>query len=648
MASKDDNNHKDNWISLNRSTIHTNELDQALSESWKRSKIALNGDEHCRAISPEKHIWEEIINTNTDLKHAAKVVIAQVFPMVKDYIDIIILTDTTGVIMEIAGQSEILIPLEKEVSLLEGYNFSEVTVGTTALGLAIIDHKPHKVNGTEHFCRALRNFTTSAMPIVDDTDTIIGYLCFFQSDDTPRKNPMETLETTTLFIQKQFELDESSNLIDSLLEGSKELIVCDKGFVVRRVTYSAETMLKIKATDLLFKDIRDFFNDIDFRRILGKNLGTSYSEHLFSFQGNHTKVFLSISPIIIHDFKTVGYMISMRHDEFNEENANTINSNYLFHFEDIITNNPKMLKTIDYARRMATTSCSILLEGESGTGKELFAQSIHNASNRAMGPFVAINCASLPKELVESELFGYEKGTFTGALTKGKKGKFEIADKGTIFLDEVGELPLETQSKLLRFLDNSLITRIGSEAEKKVDVRVIAATNRSLTEIVEQGYFRADLFYRLNVISITLPSLNERADDIEHLVSHFVKKMNKENGIQKSVNSEFTDAMKRAVWKGNVRELQNAVARAYYYSDGNVLGVEDLPQKMELAPATSIFQADVGIRPIKDIEREAILASIAEAGGNIPEAARKLKMSKSTIYRKIEKYGIKINELKND
>ncbi len=647
MTEQDYKTHLNDWICFNQEGIIGKNVRHIIAESWKRSKAALHGDAECRAFIVEPSVWVETLRNNTDLRHAAKVVMNQVLPMVQDFIEMMILTDTMGNIIEVIGEADLLKRMDNDMAIKAGYNFTEASVGTTALGLTLRDQKPHQVFGSEHYCRTLASFTTSAMPVFDDTGIVIGNLCFIQSNKLIYKNTMATLEATALFIQKQFEMEESSDMINSLLDGPNELIVCDKGFVVRRVTRSAEASLQIDARDILYKDIRIFFHDIDFTKVTGKNSGTFYSEQRFTFQKRHDKVFLSIAPIIIHKIKTIGYIVTLRHDDLTEEMTKANNSYYLYHFEDIISNNVKMLKTIEYAKRMAATNCSILLEGDSGTGKELFAQSIHNASNRLNGPFVAINCASLPKELVESELFGYEKGTFTGALTKGKKGKFEMADKGTIFLDEVGELPLETQAKLLRFLDNSLISRIGSELEKKIDVRVIAATNRSLSVDVEQGHFRADLFYRLNVIGVTLPSLNERADDIELLVRHFIKKMNKENGIKKSASKEFVDVMKRAVWKGNVRELQNIVARAYYYSEDDVIGLGDLPEKMELREAAPIFQIDAGIRPLKEIEKEAIIASIMDAGGNILEAAKKLKMSKSTIYRKIEKYGITLPDSKH-
>jgi len=262
-------------------------------------------------------------------------------------------------------------------------------------------------------------------------------------------------------------------------------------------------------------------------------------------------------------------------------------------------------------KSIAAYDCTVLITGESGTGKELFAHSIHNASNRNNGPFVAINCAALPKDLVESELFGYEKGSFTGASKEGCPGKFELANTGTIFLDEIGELPLEIQSKLLRVLDNHTITRIGGKYERNLDVRVIAATNRNLYNEIQANNFRGDLYYRINVFNIKLIPLRERPEDIELCAEFFLQKLNDKNfGIKKFFDKEFINTIKKHNWPGNVRELENVIQRAYYLSKNDMISYLFIPEYINENEEDTISTFNSSsIRPdkLEEIEKSLML-----------------------------------------
>jgi len=269
-------------------------------------------------------------------------------------------------------------------------------------------------------------------------------------------------------------------------------------------------------------------------------------------------------------------------------------------------------------------------------GKELYAQSIHNESHRRNGPFIAINCSAIPKELFESELFGYESGSFTGAMKGGRPGKFELASGGTIFLDEIGEVPLEVQPKLLRVLDNN---KIGGTYERPLDVRVISATNRNLIEEVTKGSFRQDLYFRLNVINLRIPPLRNRREDILKLAKYFLKSLNEENnGMHKFFSHKFENRLMEYEWTGNVRELKNIIQRAYYMSEeeeikGVILHSKDIKQVEEKASLN-----------LKDVERESIVRALMFNDRNVLKAARDLNISKATIYRKIKAYSI---DLKN-
>ncbi len=321
-----------------------------------------------------------------------------------------------------------------------------------------------------------------------------------------------------------------------------------------------------------------------------------------------------------------------------------------YSFENIITADEKMQKVFALVHRVLNNDINVLLQGESGTGKELIAKAIHYNSTRKDKPFVVVNCASIPRELLESELFGHEKGAFTGAINR-KIGKFEMADGGTIFLDEIGELEMSLQAKLLRVIQEKEFERVGGNEVIKVDVRIISATNRNLYEMVKNNEFREDLYYRLNSFPITIPPLRERRGDIVLLVDYFIKKFNEKLGMN------VTGVTKRAMkylydysWPGNVRELENTIERAMILSDGNKINEETLPehikrgaQQGEIANAT-LFDSSSPIIPFEKLKEQALRHALKVTNGNIQEASQKLQIGRATLYRLIEKYKIEVKK----
>ncbi len=293
--------------------------------------------------------------------------------------------------------------------------------------------------------------------------------------------------------------------------------------------------------------------------------------------------------------------------------------------------------------KAARSNATVLIFGDTGTGKELVAHALHNESPRAVFPFVKVNCPAIPQELVESELFGYEEGSFTGALKKGKSGKFELANKGTLFLDEVGQLSLATQSKLLRVLQEREIERVGGKMPIPIDVRILAATNSSLEDLVQQGKFRLDLFYRLNVVQIDVPPLSERKTDIPELVSKFISSYCDRSGIpQKKISSEAIELLKTHSWPGNVRELENIIERAIYHSNSNILDVQHFPTLLKRPIEQSYFNKDVSLESLKkEVEHQAILDMLTITKGNKKKAAELLKIDRSLLYQKMRRLGIK-------
>ena len=311
----------------------------------------------------------------------------------------------------------------------------------------------------------------------------------------------------------------------------------------------------------------------------------------------------------------------------------------------IITRNGEMKRLLDDARRIADSGASVLIQGESGTGKELFARHIHGCSSRKSRPFVAVNCAALPDNLLESELFGHEKGAFTGAVSR-KKGRFEVANHGTMLLDEISEMDYHLQSKLLRVLQEREIDRIGGVEAVPIDVRVVATTNRDIEQQVDEGKFREDLYYRLNVIAFTLPPLRERRDDIPCLIDHFINKYNEiDSRSVRGLTESSMLALKQMPWKGNVRELENRIERAVLMCKGDRIEEEDLMiPSLDSGTETPLDDEPVlaSSIPLKEIERRAILQTLDHTNGNRTHAAKKLGISVRTLRNKLNEYRKKM------
>ncbi len=311
-------------------------------------------------------------------------------------------------------------------------------------------------------------------------------------------------------------------------------------------------------------------------------------------------------------------------------------------FDQMITDNPVFREIKKEARFIARSSSTVLLTGESGVGKDMFARGLHEASPRSKGPFIKVNCVSIPESLFESELFGYAPGSFTGALKSGKSGYFERANHGTIFLDEIGDMPLSVQVKLLQVLQEKEFTRVGGTEKQKVDVRIIAATNRDLREAIEKKAFREDLFYRLNVIEFHLPPLRERPEDIIPLARSFIKKYNPILGSRVTdIGGAARQALQQYDWPGNIRELENAIERAANYVWEGEISIDNLPSQIRKGPVTVRNQAPSYQSTMMDAEQNLLLETLEKTKGNKSAAARLLSMSRSTFYERLAKYNIK-------
>lgn len=634
---------KKDWQSYIMNGILSSETEDYIKDAWDRCfKMNIDYNDGRGKIIPDDELEIKFIE-NKKLIEIATPIMENIFEIIKSTNYSVILTDKEGVLIHVITNKDIE-NYHKSLNFVLGTYWNEENVGSNGIGTCLFLDKPVQFIGAQHFCLSHHDWTCSSAPIHDSSGKIIGCIDISGKVEDVHIHTFGIVTTTAKIIEKQIDISNSYELMNttfnSILEG---LIVIDENYKVSRYNERILDILKLDKDQLLQLDIRNIFRDVDLEnKVFKDKKNIRFSEFSFEMENSRIECLLNISPFVFNG-KVKGAVILVKEAEQVRKVVNHIvgyKSNYTF--DDIITNNEKFKNIIAFSKKISKTNCSVLIQGESGTGKELFAHSIHNYSNRNDGPFIAINCAALPKDLVESELFGYEKGSFTGASKEGKPGKFELANGGTIFLDEIGELSLETQSKLLRILESNHLNRIGSNYERIIDVRVIAATNRNLIEEVESKTFREDLFYRLNVININLTPLRERPEDILDIAENILKNLNNnDNNGNKIFAKSFKDKILIKEWKGNVRELQNYIKRAYYMSEENLIA--DIEVETNIKSNEYISNS----KNMKDIEKNLIIQVLNDYNGNVIKTSNQLNIGKSTIYRKIKDYEIDINKYKN-
>lgn len=626
-------------------------LEPEIAESWKRSHasavdryggipgyLSPTEDESSRPFELEDIVIPVMVNTYKSLKGNG-------FQ--------IILADENGLVLE-------SFPPQKTLWFS---NWNEDLIGTNAIGTAIKIKKPLQISGAEHYCYDLRSLTSSAVPIFDPQGAIIAVLALIGPKYEDHSRVLSMLHKAVKILiykwrvaQKNRQLftynNHLSHIINIMMDG---IVIVSEHGIIEQANPAAARILGQKA-----------------RGLCGTHLGTILGDHLDKMLSTGTpfidvELFLDSSTGRIHCLASgqtsrddhgniTGGIIVLRSIDKVQRMVNSVcGTRAELNFSDIIGSSPAIKETIEIARIAANNMSNILISGESGTGKEIFAQAIHNESHRCRGPFVAVNCGAIPRELIGSELFGYVDGAFTGARRGGRLGKFEMAAGGTLFLDEIGDMPLDQQVVLLRVLQDKLVTRIGDSKEIPVDVRVICATNKDLLEEVAKGNFRQDLYYRLNVISITIPPLRNRKEDIFLLVNHCLMKLGvKDNSIANLMNPAVRQYLVNYSWPGNVRELQNVIERLAAIADTRSITIADLPNEIrEGNNIANKYKADVHAADlpesyiekkkhlIAEQESEQILMMLKQFGGNVTEAAKAMGFSRTTLYRKMQMYNIK-------
>jgi Transcriptional activator of acetoin/glycerol metabolism len=623
------------------------DLSFVILESWERS-TQQNVDPYCVKMNHllEYGSLQERREANRQLLDAASSIMLELHSVLKGGDFIVLLADAQGYILQSYGDPGFEEKAEK-LCLAVGSNWHESIRGTNAIGTALASRRGVNVFASEHFCRENHRLTCYAAPIFDPQGELVGVLDISGDYHVHEPHLLGTVVSAARAIENKLLLQNAQKqLITTYLQMSSIMDVVPEGLLfldphgfITGINQNGSNILGVsphecigRPLDTIFDDAGQWLNELrNSKGILNRTARIERSKgksHTYSLRMASDKQ------------ENISIVASIRNDKA-PSSWSGLNLNYSYSFSDIIGGSPEITETKRLARIAARNNSTVLLQGESGTGKEMFAQAIHNASPRSEGPFIPINCGAIPMNLLESELFGYEEGAFTGAKKGGQPGKFEQAHGGTIFLDEISEMPLNFQVGLLRILQEKQVTRVGGAAPIPLDVRIIAGSNKNLESEVEQGNFRLDLYYRLNVLTIDIPALRDRMEDIMPLAHYFLDKLTRNSGISKmAIDPALEEWLENYTWPGNVRELYNIMERAVSFTEKEVIDCQDLPAN--LRKKTPVSGSNKNVWKLQDREYCTISEVLAKTDGNLSQAAKLLGIGRNTLYRKMQKYSISV------
>ena len=621
-----------------------------VAQSWQRCRSrGLDPRITSKAIVVDKAELAGRLEKSRHLLAVAVPIMKELQALVTGSGFVTLITDSDGIILELLSDAEMR-AAGAERNLIVGGNWLEEQAGTSAIGLSIRLGQPVQIVGCEHYCASDHDLTCSAAPIRGPEGTLLGILNMSALKDRVHSHTLGMVVAAGKAITNQLRIEEDNRLIwlanqylktviESIAAG---VVAIDAQGRIREINTEGAKILAIDSQTARGKDIQQLTDGQPFlKQVVEGGKPVADVETVIDTKRGRIHCHTSARPIIQEDGRIVGAVATLKESKRLHRVVNQITgAEARFTFDDIIGEDSALRRAVHLAQVAARGMSTVLIQGESGTGKEMFAQAIHNAT-AAGQPFVAVNCAAIPETLIESELFGYEGGAFTGASRSGRPGKFELANGGTIFLDEIGEMPLNIQTSLLRVLQERCFERIGGIRSVPINVRVIAATNKNLAVEARKGNFRRDLFYRLNVFKIDIPPLRERLADIPLLVGYFTAQLAARLGkTVRGVSLPVQKKLQTFHWPGNVRQLENVIERAVNLADGDIIEESHLPDSLQEETAGDVDRPPV-VHPanIADIEKGAIIEALRRCGER-QKAARSLGISRSTLYRRLKKYGL--------
>ncbi|MFJ8248061.1 sigma-54-dependent Fis family transcriptional regulator [Peribacillus asahii] len=602
-------------IFVQEDVLDTNRISKRIAESWFRCK-SYNVNPYLdkgRTILADNE-YEKRITANQELIELSTPYLQAIRKSINDT-STIILTDVEGVVLKIIAKDASANSLNR-INLVQGVKWTENEVGTNAIGTAIEIQEPIHVVGKEHFSVASHNFSCSAAPIKNSRGELVGILDISNNNiNDLNLNHLSLVVSAAHAIQSEWRLQEQQKRI-ALVE---QFIQCEN---------TSEVEVIISDIDGYFVSASSSIMDII------KDNTDLYNTPIKNFQDIGIQ-FFGKCPIYSKEYRLLGYRHEVKY--INESMKNYV-SRGIFNFAGEKGISSEFSKVIHEMEMVSKSDITISIYGESGTGKEVVAKSIHLNSKRKDKPFVAVNCGAIPKDLLESELFGYVDGAFTGAKKKGYKGKFLQANGGTLFLDEIGEMPFSMQVSLLRVIQEKEVVPIGGQQNIPIDIRIITATNKNLGELVQRGEFREDLYYRLHVFDLKLPPLRERRKDIPHLINYFLQ--------HRKLNVKFSpaiiDCLTEYTWPGNIRELFNVLEKMIVLADEKPLKLTHIPdyirEKQNNGPTNGYQKGQFSNK--ESVQRENMLNALQITGGNVYKASALINVPISTFYRKMKKFNL--------
>ncbi len=641
------------WSAFINEGRGTPAISPPLLESWKRSRQSGLGPQ----MYPQKKATIDVT--------AQDVFLQQVSTRLSNLLKFIgpdtnlagLICDINGCIVNMETGTAFAGTLET-FGLHPGIVMSEESAGTTAVSLAAALQTTVVCHGAEHYLEKLHPLGGSATPVYDIDGQLKGFVALYGILPDVNVHLLKGLivlliqlldRQTRLFRSKKMHNELKWQLAKLFKDDRKPMLLVTRSGYLRQINPPMMRLLNLNGSADDEKNPDNLARFYPAIREIAKT-AIPCKEQPMEIRLSRRKLRVNYERIPLFSDKDEFLGCLLIFDEKKTERAPTDAPRARFNFDDILGNSPALLHAKELAMLAAETSVNVFLHGASGTGKEMFAHSIHNHSERRDAPFIPVNCAAIPREIAESELFGYDTGAFTGARKEGNIGLLETANGGTVFLDEIGDMPLEIQAKLLRLLEDKTITRIGSRAEIPVNIRIIAASNRNIPELIETGKFREDLYYRLNVTAINLPLLTECLEDIPELTASFISHFNEIMGKKvPGIMPQIMERFRIYNWPGNIRELKNAIEFAVMLNSGEQpVAWKDLPGELRaellyrdaVTPPATHDPFGRERQEIQNREKALYEKAVLLAHGNLSKAATRLKVSRSTLYRKLKKYGI--------
>lgn len=611
-----------------------------VAESWLRSRncgVTMDRDLLKKKVKPST--LKRILKDNQSLIEIVESMLSKDLAFLRHHSDFsVYLYDRNGIVLSFFTSKKV------NIHHYLGADFSEQSIGTSAHSLSIFLDKPFLIIPTENFNSDIQHVSAAiSVPIHNPKGDVIGALTFAYPEENDlylsNLGMLSGMISFQMSLVKKMEntlktISENNALFSTISSLTNDsLIAINKAGKIKNMNNMAEKLLGASFDDFKGKSIAEVIGDeTQLINVLSTNKRTSDLPAKIISNGKKKDCVIRVVPFDLNE----GALIRLTQPAASSAHSfkdHCENLSALYSFSDILGDSPELAKSKRLAEKFAAMPRNILLLGESGTGKELFANAIHNAS-RAQGPFITINCASLPRGLVESEFFGYEAGSFTGADRKGRAGKLEMANGGTLFLDEIGDMPLGFQPILLRVLEDKRVMRIGSNHYIPTNFRVVAATNKNLQELIAQNLFREDLYYRLSSLKVLIPSLKSRRNDIPILARHFIRKHCQEYQLPiPTIEPDVDQALLSYDWPGNIRELQNAICTALCLAEDGVIKVMDLP--IEITNNRSDVNHTYPLKTLDELKKQAIHDAMISTGFNVEKAALTLGISRSSLYQKL-------------